>query len=123
MHGCSTFICLHSISHSDWVFGLQVCTAQYFVWWFGLLPLILPQLDAGWSTGIMMPGILWVLAQLHWLAWAYLLEFQGKSVHLQVWGASIVMFAASVHLLCRFIACTKPVLFVNTLQSGKIHVQ
>jgi len=92
---------------------LQVCTAQYFVWWFGILPLVLPQLDITWCSGVMLPALLWVLAQVHWLAWAYLLEFQGRSVHLEVWCASIVMFAANIYLMCQMIKHSKPVTFID----------
>ncbi len=77
------------------------------------MPLVLPQLDITWCTGVMLPALLWVLAQLHWLAWAYLLEFQGKSVHLEVWCASMVMFAANIYLMCQTIVHSKPVTFID----------
>ncbi|KAH9301034.1 hypothetical protein KI387_012617, partial [Taxus chinensis] len=55
----------------------KVITAQYFVWFFCLLPLILPwtKLRLRWK-GLICIG-LWVAAQFHWLFWAYLLEFKG----------------------------------------------
>ncbi|KAL3146110.1 hypothetical protein ABBQ38_015459 [Trebouxia sp. C0009 RCD-2024] len=95
----------------------KVCTAQYFVWWLTLLPLVLP--DVGF-TRIIWPSTLWVLSQLHWLLWAYLLEFQGKAVHLQVWCASIFMLAANIHLMNRFIRCTSPVPFCYAPNSTKL---
>ena len=58
------------------VHPLQVCTAQYFVWYFSLLPLVLPLMRWPPSRGLMLAAGWWVLAQLHWLAWGYLLEFQ-----------------------------------------------
>ncbi|KAL0342991.1 UNVERIFIED_CONTAM: GPI mannosyltransferase 1 [Sesamum angustifolium] len=66
-------------------FHVQVITAQYFVWFFCLLPLILP-----WSNmKLVWKGlaciILWIGAQTNWLAWAYLLEFRGKNVFFQLW--------------------------------------
>jgi hypothetical protein len=36
----------------------------------------------------------------HWLGWAYLLEFQGRPVHLFVWIASLAFFAAHVWVAC-----------------------
>lgn len=35
----------------------------------------------------------------HWLAWAYALEFQGRSVHAAVWLAGILLLAAETWLL------------------------
>ena len=41
----------------------------------------------------------WAGAQLHWLAWAYMLEFKGRAVYLGVWAASIAFLAANVLLI------------------------
>lgn len=41
----------------------------------------------------------WTAAQVHWLGWAYLLEFQGQNVFFQLWTASLVFFAATVGVL------------------------
>jgi phosphatidylinositol glycan class M len=55
-----------------------VSTAQYFVWYFCLLPLVLPRLR--WSAGLGWALGCWVAAQLHWLLWGYLLEFQVRAL-------------------------------------------
>ena len=77
----------------------QVITAQYFVWFFCILPLILP-----WSyMKLKWKGLscifLWMGAQLHWLMWGYMLEFKGKNVFLQLWMASIFFLAANTYVL------------------------
>ncbi len=54
----------------------QVCTAQYFVWWLFLLPLVLHHVPRPVPPALLAAAAAWVAAQLHWLAWAYLLEFQ-----------------------------------------------
>ena len=82
---------------------MQVITAQYFVWFFCLFPLILP-----WSRmKLMWKGltciVVWTTAQLHWLIWAYALEFQGKNVFLGLWIASISFFAANIFVLSMLI--------------------
>lgn len=59
---------------------LQVCTAQYFVWFFSLLPLILPRLSWPPPRGLVLAMAFWVVLQLHWLLWGYLLEFQVRSM-------------------------------------------
>ena len=45
----------------------------------------------------------WVAAQLHWLGWAYLLEFQGRGVYLGVWSAGIVFLAANAALIVQLL--------------------
>lgn len=58
--------------------ALQVSTAQYFVWYFCLIPLVLPHLRL--TSGLCWALGCWVAAQLHWLLWGYLLEFQVSGV-------------------------------------------
>ncbi|KAL5707080.1 hypothetical protein ACHQM5_025172 [Ranunculus cassubicifolius] len=77
----------------------KVITAQYFVWFFCLLPLLLP-----WSNmNLRWEGIscilIWMGAQIHWLMWGYLLEFKGKNVFLQLWSASLLFLAANTWVL------------------------
>ncbi|WCJ23510.1 GPI mannosyltransferase 1 [Euphorbia peplus] len=81
----------------------KVITAQYFVWFFCLLPLILP-----WSN--MKPKreglwciLVWMGAQSHWLFWGYMLEFKGKNVFLELWVASILFLAANTFVAFMFI--------------------
>lgn len=81
----------------------KVITAQYFVWFFCLLPLILP-----WSNmKLKWKGIccilVWMGAQTHWLMWGYMLEFRGKNVFLQLWMASLVFLAANTFVLIMII--------------------
>lgn len=77
----------------------KVITAQYFVWFFCLLPLVLPWSNMKLNWKGLSCIILWVGAQLHWLMWGYLLEFKGKNVFLQLWIASILFLAANSYLL------------------------
>lgn len=91
-----------------WVVGelhLQVITAQYFVWFFCLLPLILPwsKMKLKW-TGLSCI-LLWIGTQTHWLMWGYLLEFKGKNVFLELWIASLLFLAANAFLLVKIIRC------------------
>ncbi|XP_052309380.1 GPI mannosyltransferase 1 isoform X3 [Populus trichocarpa] len=81
----------------------KVITAQYFVWFFCLLPLILPwsKMKLKWEG--LSCVLLWMGAQTHWLLWGYLLEFKGKNVFLQLWLAGLVFLAANSFLLIMFI--------------------
>ena len=73
-------------------------------------------------TSIVWPLLLWVLPQLHWLLWGYLLEFQGTAVHLQVWCASVVVLAGNVCLMSYFIKCTRPVQFCYAAKASRMHM-
>lgn len=81
----------------------KVITAQYFVWFFCLLPLILPWCNMKLKWEGLCCIFLWMGAQLHWLWWGYLLEFKGKNVYLQLWMASLVFLAANTFILVMFI--------------------
>ena len=82
----------------------KVCTAQYFVWWFTLLPLVLPSLMQSVRRGSLVVSLaIWLIAQLHWLAWAYALEFQGAEVFKSLWLASLAFFAANIWLVVSFL--------------------
>lgn len=77
----------------------KVVTAQYFVWYFCLFPLILPwsNLKLKWKGFVCI--LVWMASQLHWLAWAYLLEFKGKNVFVQLWLASLIFLFANTWVL------------------------
>ncbi|XP_031262884.1 GPI mannosyltransferase 1-like [Pistacia vera] len=81
----------------------KVITAQYFVWFFCLLPLILPwtKMKLKWEGFICI--LVWMGAQTHWLLWGYLLEFKGKNVFLKLWLASLVFLAANTFILVMII--------------------
>ncbi|GAB4847597.1 hypothetical protein Ancab_026659 [Ancistrocladus abbreviatus] len=82
----------------------KVITAQYFVWFFCLLPIILPWSSMKLKWEGLACVLCWMGAQTHWLMWGYLLEFKGKNVFLQLWMASLVFFAANTLVLVRIIS-------------------
>ncbi|KAJ9530465.1 hypothetical protein QJQ45_012426 [Haematococcus lacustris] len=86
----------------------KVCTAQYFVWWLSLVPLVLQHMAWPPPRGLLLAAGAWAAAQLHWLAWAYQLEFQGQTVYLMVWAAGLVFLAANVLVLVQLLRHTQP---------------
>lgn len=82
---------------------LQVITAQYFVWFFAFLPLILPSINMTRREAVLCAG-LWLFSQLHWLAWAYHLEFEGMNIFVPLWLASLLFFSANIVVLCQVIS-------------------
>ncbi|KAF8390953.1 hypothetical protein HHK36_023253 [Tetracentron sinense] len=81
----------------------KVITAQYFVWFFCLLPLILPWSNMKLKWEGLSCIFLWMGAQIHWLMWGYLLEFKGKNVFVQLWLASLLFLAANTWVLIMII--------------------
>ena len=87
----------------------SVSTAQYFVWYFCLAPLAFPEwlrfarFEIVHSKTSWFPHLralaLWQLAQVLWLAVAYLLEFRGVAVFVELWVASVAFLGANAFLL------------------------
>ena len=87
----------------------SVSTAQYFVWYFCLAPLAFPEwhgfarFEIVHSKTSWFPHLralaLWQLAQVLWLAVAYLLEFRGVAVFLELWVASVAFLGANACFL------------------------
>eukprot|EP00439_Symbiodinium_sp_Y106_P023391 s448_g2.t2 len=75
----------------------KVLTAQYFVWWLCLVPFVLPKLES--RSGLMRSMLVWMAAEVHWLLWAYLLEFRQLPVRPAVWVASCLFLVAHINVL------------------------
>ena len=103
----------------------KVSTAQYFVWYYSLLPLVLPFLPWPPPRPLAVALGAWVLTQLHWLAWAYLLEFQGWGVYLPLWGASCLFLVANAGLMAALLRVYSPTRsFLGlSLEGGQGHKQ
>jgi GPI mannosyltransferase 1 subunit M len=86
----------------------KVSTAQYFVWWFALLPAALSGLRWPPPRSLVFALGGWVAAQLHWLLWGYLLEFDGRQAHLALWGASVLFLAANAWLVVALLGAWVP---------------
>lgn len=86
----------------------KVSTAQYFVWYYSLLPVSLQCVPWPLPKDLKTAGISWVLAQLHWLFWAYLLEFEGCGVHLMLWVACVLFLIANCACLWVLLDCISP---------------
>ena len=46
----------------------------------------------------------WLACELHWLYWAYYLEFMGQNTFLQVWVASLAFFGANVGVIAALVS-------------------
>mmetsp|Transcript_53372 Transcript_53372/g.134010 ORF Transcript_53372/g.134010 Transcript_53372/m.134010 type:complete len:425 (-) Transcript_53372:66-1340(-) len=80
----------------------KVCTVQYFLWYFCLLPLVLPRCYLTWYKYAGM-SFMWMITQGFWLYFAYELEFLGNQTFLMVWFGSLLFFMANLWILCEII--------------------
>jgi len=96
-------------SHFDQCLALQtlgfvtfnkVVTAQYFVWYIALLPMAVGSADVGMTHGVLMIAG-WLATELHWLYWAYRVEFLGLNDFRGVFVAGVLFFAVNVGILVR----------------------
>ena len=98
----------------------KVCTAQYFVWYTSLLPLVLPQsrllLGRNRWRGVAMVAV-WFVTELHWLLQAYRLEILGENTFFAVWLASCTFFAANVWILVEIVVHHRE---VPVFRAGKL---
>ena len=77
----------------------KVCTAQYFLWYCCLLPIILPTTNIKFKWKGFQLILFWFCGEVHWLLWAKGLELDGESVFLQLWIASVIFFTINVWII------------------------
>jgi len=87
----------------------KVVTAQYFLWYFSLLPLVLPSLRVS-KKDLLLGTALWAFAQGSWLLPAYLLEFKGNNTFLFIWLEGLAFFCANVGILAKLVRRHREVL-------------
>eukprot|EP00276_Gloeochaete_wittrockiana_P004529 CAMPEP_0184652390 /NCGR_PEP_ID=MMETSP0308-20130426/10078_1 /TAXON_ID=38269 /ORGANISM="Gloeochaete witrockiana, Strain SAG 46.84" /LENGTH=507 /DNA_ID=CAMNT_0027087233 /DNA_START=57 /DNA_END=1577 /DNA_ORIENTATION=- len=68
----------------------KVCTVQYFVWYFGLAPIVLAFSALRWRWRGAFLTALWFASMGLWLFWAFRLEMMKEDVVLVVWGCSVL---------------------------------
>jgi len=94
----------------------KVCTAQYFLWYITLLPLLIPRMTMSKKQGLVLVAI-WFATEVSWLLSAFQLEFMGLNSFIYIWIASVGFFLANLVILRSVI---KSSLFVETIREGEI---
>ncbi|KAK7591229.1 hypothetical protein V9T40_002842 [Parthenolecanium corni] len=80
----------------------KVLTAQYFIWFFSLLPVFLPSIVLSTKKVAAIIGT-WIGMQALWLFAAYLLEFEGYDTFIYVHACSLLFYFVNVWILVTFI--------------------
>lgn len=80
----------------------KVYTMQYFIWWFVLLPFVVPKIFNGALHHIFLTITViaqYVAAYGLWLYFGYELEFKGENSMFEIFIAGIIVFVANVILI------------------------
>lgn len=80
----------------------KVVTSQYFMWYLGLLPLVIGKTRIGAKTGVLMIAA-WILGQAMWLYFAYYLEFEGQNNFLQLFASSSIFYLIQTSIVAAFV--------------------
>ena len=83
----------------------KVITAQYFIWFIVLLPMLLPNsslINKNKTKGVFLI-IIWVLSQVVWLHSGYKLEFLGVNEFKSLYFSSLLFYTVNVLCLLMFI--------------------
>lgn len=100
----------------------KVVTAQYFLWYLVLLPLIVPKLDMSrLKAGIL--SVLWLVAEVSWLTPAYFLEFQAYNTFIPIWLESVAFFSCNMGLLMAIISSYRMLPFGCRQQNSQIYLR
>ena len=81
----------------------KVITAQYFLWYVSLLPVAAVSMKMRPAQLVLTIVLPWILSEVHWLAWAYRIEFLGTSSFEGVFGAGLVFFLVNVYSIVKMI--------------------
>jgi GPI mannosyltransferase 1 subunit M len=81
----------------------KVCTVQYFVWYFALLPLALPTCGHISARRALLLLAAWFGSQLLWLYFGYGLEFKGDNTFLSLWVAGLLFFVANIAIVIQLV--------------------
>ncbi|KAI9479161.1 GPI mannosyltransferase 1 [Coemansia sp. RSA 989] len=98
----------------------KVCTAQYFMWYICLLPVIWPYNTLRLAPDTLLLIAVWFGSQALYLQQAYRLEFLGENTFNLLWAAGAIIFTANIWILYKLINSQRVVpLFKSTVDHKK----
>ncbi|EMD45897.1 mannosyltransferase, putative [Entamoeba histolytica KU27] len=80
----------------------KVYTMQYFIWWFVLLPFVVPKIIERALHHIFLTIFIilqYIASYGIWLYYGYELEFKGKNSMFNIFIAGIIVFIANIILI------------------------
>ena len=90
----------------------KVITAQYFIWYLSLIPLIIHRnfLFNRHKTKAIIMFIIWMFFELIWNTFSHKLEYEGQNYFLSMWGVDIGFFLISCLFIKEIIANTQKII-------------
>jgi len=89
----------------------KVITAQYFIWYLSLIPLIIHRniLFNRRNTKAIIMFIIWMFFELIWNTFSHKLEYEGKNYFLTLWIINICFFLTSCQFIKEIIVNTQKI--------------
>ena len=83
----------------------KVVTAQYFVWYMSLIPLIAPNNELCKKKKFLFFGLilLWLFFEILWAVYSNVLEDKGKNAFFEIWISCIGFFLTNCYILQQII--------------------
>jgi phosphatidylinositol glycan class M len=81
----------------------KVVTAQYFLWYISMLPLIMPKLSLS-RARLGFLAVIWFISELHWNYWSGYLEGGGKNGFYMIWISTIIFFFNNILIIVQMIS-------------------
>ena len=83
----------------------KVVTAQYFIWYMSLLPLLIPYNELFKSKKLFLTACftVWTILVIMWALYSVILEDKGVNVFLEIWGSTIAFFMSNCYCLMQLI--------------------
>ncbi|KAM9988078.1 hypothetical protein ACTFIZ_003426 [Dictyostelium cf. discoideum] len=94
----------------------KVCTVQYFIWYYSILPLVIPSSSLGLIQYIILFAV-WMGSQGLWFYSAFNLEFLGLQTFWNIWVAGLLFFIANIYILVKLILNHNPIKVNQYLKS------
>ena len=90
----------------------KVITAQYFIWYLSLIPLIIHRnfLFNRHKTKAIIMFSIWMFFELIWNTFSHKLEYEGQNYFLSMWGIDIGFFLISCLFIKEIIANTQKII-------------
>ena len=89
----------------------KVITAQYFIWYLSLIPLIIHRnfLFSKRKTKAIIMFAVWMFFELIWNTFSHKLEYEGQNYFLSMWGVDICFFLISCLFIKEIIVNTEKI--------------
>jgi phosphatidylinositol glycan class M len=83
----------------------KVVTAQYFLWYISIIPLVVPRNELFNSKKLkgLALSVIWFFFELIWNYFSHQLEYKGENLFLTLWGVDVIFFLVNCYIVKVFI--------------------